>query len=471
MTKLQSGVTKMAVTSRIWVQIWLSTSTMFTAASYQSHRPWEPVAGCLAWSSRRVPASIPGGPSRSDRRRAWLPARDRRTAPRRPRIPDRRRGQPAAPRAGRAARPSRPSARRAAATPWRRSRSSVTTSSAAVPSAPSSSRTSSMRPRMTASPVRAAAVAHGQPGRDPLVAEAALGRAVEDELDGGRGRDHAAQPTDERRRRRRARRPRQGVEQVRPVDEQAPGRGERVAVGLGHRRHRTRHSAPRLRSGRWASSCWSISMASSTAARPRAGRRGGPCRSRGPWRRRRVRHQQLDALPGRLPDPPRGDGRTRSRRTRSCRSARATAAYLREHDPGIRRVLVLGGERPRARAPRRGLRRGHRGRGRDPDEPGADRRLRRGRQPRRGRRRPRPEPDLRPSRRGVRLHPRRGAFHRHEPRPGLPDRARPPARCRLAGHRARVRDRRRRRSRSASPRRTCSRRPPTRSVASRPRRS
>ena len=71
-----------------------------------------------------------------------------------------------------------------------------------------------------------------------------------------------------------------------------------------------------------------------------------------------------------------------------------------------------------------------------------------------------------------RLHPGRRPFHRHEPRPGLPDRARPAARCRArivvaleaaTGRRCRCR--------SASPRRTCSRRRRTPSVASRARRS
>ena len=56
-----------------------------------------------------------------------------------------------------------------------------------MPSAPSSSADVVDRAsRITASAVRAAAVADDQPGRDPLVAQAALGRAVEDELDGDR---------------------------------------------------------------------------------------------------------------------------------------------------------------------------------------------------------------------------------------------------------------------------------------------
>ena len=84
-------------------------------------------------------------------------------------------------------------------------------------------------------------------------------------------------------------------------------------------------------------------------------------------------------------------------------SARATAAYLRDHDQGIRRVLVLGGN---------GLERELRDEGydvvtsarrRDADEPGADRRLHGGRPARRRRRRARPEPDLCAARRGLGL--------------------------------------------------------------------
>jgi hypothetical protein len=49
-----------------------------------------------------------------------------------------------------------------------------------------------------------AAVPHHDACRDPLVAEAAFGRAIEDEFDRDRGGDRAAQSTDERGRRRRA---------------------------------------------------------------------------------------------------------------------------------------------------------------------------------------------------------------------------------------------------------------------------
>ncbi len=98
-------------------------------------------------------------------------------------------------------------------------------------------------------------------------------------------------------------------------------------------------------------------------------------------------------------------------------------------------------ERARARAARRRLRRGDLGRGRDPDEPGADRRVRRRRQPRRGRRRARSEPDLCPAGGRLGQHPGGRPFHRHQPRPGLSDGAWPATGCRLDRHAARGRDR------------------------------
>ena len=107
-------------------------------------------------------------------------------------------------------------------------------------------------------------------------------------------------------------------------------------------------------------------------------------------------------------------------------SARATALYLREHDPEIRRVLVLGGSGLERELRDAGYDVVDLGRRRDPDEPGADRRVRRRRQPRRGRRRARPEPDLRPAGGRLGLHPGRGPLHRHQPRPGL---SRPSAAC------------------------------------------
>ena len=100
--------------------------------------------------------------------------------------------------AARAATPSRRSGRPApggrGAGPGRRSRRGSPRS----PSGPSVARVSSTSERSTASAVRAAAVADAQPGRDALAAQAALGGSVEDELDGDRVRDGAAEPPDER---------------------------------------------------------------------------------------------------------------------------------------------------------------------------------------------------------------------------------------------------------------------------------
>ena len=75
--------------------------------------------------------------------------------------------------------------------------------------------------------------------------------------------------------------------------------------------------------------------------RPRPGRGRGPCRSRGPWRRvvyvtnnsmhYRADYQTRLAAMGAPVSP-----------DTVVSSARATAAYLRDHDPEIQRVLVLG---------------------------------------------------------------------------------------------------------------------------------
>ena len=90
------------------------------------------------------------------------------------------------------------------------------------------------------SAVRGAAVADRDAGRDALAAQTRFGGAVEDELDGDEGGDRATQPADERGRRCGTGPPRHRVEQVRAVDEQPVGGGERVAVGVGHRAHATR---------------------------------------------------------------------------------------------------------------------------------------------------------------------------------------------------------------------------------------
>ena len=79
-----------------------------------------------------------------------------------------------------------------------------------------------------------AGVADDQPGRDALAAHARVGRAVEHELDADGGRDDRPQPTDQRGLRRRAGLARQRVEEVRAVDQEPVGAGQRVA---GERRH------------------------------------------------------------------------------------------------------------------------------------------------------------------------------------------------------------------------------------------
>jgi hypothetical protein len=65
--------------------------------------------------------------------------------------------------------------------------------------------------------------------RDPLAAHPGLGWAIEHELDSDAGRDRGPQPSDERRLRCPRRPAGEGMQQVRPIDEQAIGCDERVA--------------------------------------------------------------------------------------------------------------------------------------------------------------------------------------------------------------------------------------------------
>ena len=148
-------------------------------------------------------------------------------------------------------------------------------------------------------------------------------------------------------------------------------------------------------------------------------------------------------------------------------SARATALHIANHEPGIRRVLVLGAG---------GLERELRDVGLDVVTAGhaATRMHQEGIDgwtaagaPDAVVDRPRPEPDLPAPRRGRRLRPRRRPVHRHQPRPGLPDGARPPARRREHRGRARGHDGRDPVRRSASPARICSSWPPRPSAGTR----
>ena len=223
--------------------------------------------------------------------------------------------------------------------------------------------------------------------------------------------------------------------------------------------------------GRWASSCSSTSTASSIAAPipSRASPRSLPIArpvattsstspttrcTTGPTTRRGSRRWAAPVSPETV-----------------VSSARATAAYLRDHDPGIRRVLVLGAG---------GLERELRDEGYDVvtaaaaatrmSQESIDGFVAAGR----------PDavvvgldPNLTYARLAVANDSIRAGAHfiATNRDPVYPtERGLRPGR-RLDRHRPRVRDRGRARCRSASPRRTSSRRPRTRSVASRPRRS
>ena len=204
-----------------------------------------------------------------------------------------------------------------------------------------------------------AGVADDQPRRDALAAHARVGRAVEHELDADGRRDDRPQPPDQGGLRRGAGLARQGVEEIRPVDQQPVGAGQRVA------RKRRHHAI--LRAARPAATIGRVSLlllvdldgvvyrgADPVPGRGRGARR--PSRAR---RRRRVRDQQLDALPRRLRDPAGRDGRAdHGRPGRLVRAGHG--APSRDHEAGIRRVLVVGGGRPGARAARRRARGGDR---------------------------------------------------------------------------------------------------------------
>jgi hypothetical protein len=77
-------------------------------------------------------------------------------------------------------------------------------------------------------------VPDGDPRRDLVAAQAAIGRSVEDDFDGDARRSDGAQPADERGRRRRRLLAGHQAEQVRTIDEQAGGAGEGVEREAGH---------------------------------------------------------------------------------------------------------------------------------------------------------------------------------------------------------------------------------------------
>ncbi len=73
-----------------------------------------------------------------------------------------------------------------------------------------------------------------EPRRDPFTAHPAVGSAVEHELDADRRRDDRPETPDERRLRRGTRLARERMQQVRAIDEQALGAGQRVAREARH---------------------------------------------------------------------------------------------------------------------------------------------------------------------------------------------------------------------------------------------
>ena len=188
----------------------------------------------------------------------------------------------------------------------------------------------------------AAAVADDDPGRDALVAQATFGRPVEDELDGRGGRDRTTQPADQRGGRRRGRGLRQRVQQVRPVDQQAARGGERVPVGLGHRRNRTRRGTRGYDRAMGLLLLVDLDGVVYRGSDPvpgvaavladRAARGDDVVYVTNNSMHYRADYQTRLAAMG-CPVSP----------DTVVSSARATALYLRDHDPAIRRVLVLGG--------------------------------------------------------------------------------------------------------------------------------
>ena len=194
-----------------------------------------------------------------------------------------------------------------------------------------------------------ASMADDQPGRDPLVTQATFGRSVEDQLDRGRRRDRPAEPADQRCGRcGPGRRRRHRVEQVRAVDQEPPGRGQRIAIALGigpvrgHRRHRTRRRTHGYDRAVGLLLLVDLDGVVYRGADPvpgvaavladRAVRGDDVVYVTNNSMHYRTDYQTRLAAMGAPVSP-----------ETVVSSARATASYLREHDPGIRRVLVLGG--------------------------------------------------------------------------------------------------------------------------------
>ena len=161
-------------------------------------------------------------------------------------------------------------------------------------------------------------MADDQPGRDPLAAEARVGRPVEHELDADVCRDRATQPTDQRRRRHLIATAGERGQEVRAVDDQSIGGGERVARRC-HRRI-VRARTPTATIGR-VSLLLLVDLDGVVyrGAEPDPWCRGRAGRSGRARRRHRLRHEQLDALPRRLRRAAVRHGLPGLRRSVSCR--------------------------------------------------------------------------------------------------------------------------------------------------------
>ena len=239
MIAFQSGMTNNAIVSRIVFHSWLRESTIVTSACYPTRVDLG--VGCPSSSWRRAPASSAARPGPSGRgrrgrsRRVVVTTARPRPARRRASIPDRRRRQlrpleppqqPRGPGCPGAFRPERgpegvivadDEQRRRCRCSGDRARLVHERQQHLVRSAP-------------------AGMTHDQSGRDPLPAHARVRCAIEPhQLDADRTRDDRPEPADQGRLRRGARLARQGVEQVRPVDEQPVGAGEGIAGKGGHR--------------------------------------------------------------------------------------------------------------------------------------------------------------------------------------------------------------------------------------------
>ena len=183
-------------------------------------------------------------------------------------------------------------------------------------------------------------MANGDAGRDAFAAQTGVGRTIEDELDRDGGRIAArSRPISAAAGCRAAERRRQ---EIRPVDDESSRVRQRIS-GRGHRCDRTRlrrQLGAAATIGPWASSSRRPRWRRVPRQRARAGRGRGARRPGGSGRRCRLRHEQLDALPGRLRDPAIRDGLPGVRRPCRVVGPRDRVAYPAPRT--VCRVLAFG---------------------------------------------------------------------------------------------------------------------------------